>query len=77
MLTGWNALVDRELHELLGIPDEVFIAATITLGKPQGGHGPVRRRPIRELVYDDAWGESPAWAVDPPGTKHTQAGPPK
>jgi nitroreductase len=76
VLTGWNALVDRELHELLGIPDEVFIAATITLGRPQGAHGPVRRRPLRELVYDDAWGESPDWAVDPPGTRHTQAGPP-
>jgi nitroreductase len=77
VLTGWNALVDHELHELLGIPDEVFIAATITLGKPHGGHGPVRRRPLAELVYEDAWGESPAWAVDPPGTRHTSAGPPK
>jgi nitroreductase len=77
VLTGWNALVDRELHEVLGIPDEVFIAATITLGKPQGGHGPVRRRPITELVYGDAWGEPAPWAVDPPGTRHTQAGPPK
>jgi nitroreductase len=77
VLTGWNGLVDRELHDLLGIPDEVFIAATITLGKPQGGHGPVRRRPIAELVYEDAWGEPAPWAVDPPGTRHTQAGPPK
>jgi nitroreductase len=77
VLTGWNALVDRELRELLGIPDEVFIAGTITLGKPQGSHGPVRRRPIAELVYEDAWGVSPAWAVDPPGTRHTQAGPPR
>jgi nitroreductase len=76
VLTGWNALVDRELHELLGIPDEVFIAATITLGRPQGGHGPVRRRPIAELVYEDVWGEPAPWAVDPPGTSHTQAGPP-
>ena len=77
VLTGWNALVDRELHELLGIPDEVFIAATITLGRPQGAHGPVRRRPISELVYDDTWGAPAPWAVDPPGTHHTSAGPPK
>ena len=77
VLTGWNALVDQELRELLGVPDEVFLAGTITLGKPQGGHGPVRRRPIAELVYEDAWGASPAWAVDPPGTRHTQAGPPR
>jgi nitroreductase len=77
VLTGWNGLVDRELHELLGIPDEVLIAATITLGKPEGAHGPVRRRPIGELVYEDAWGEPAPWAVDPPGTRHTQAGPPR
>jgi nitroreductase len=74
--TGFNALVDAELHELLGIPDEVFIAGTITLGRPEGGHGPVRRRPLAELVYEDAWGQAPAWAVDPPGTTFTSAGPP-
>ena len=77
VLTGWNALVDEELRALLGVPDEVFIAGTITLGKPQGGHGPVRRRPIAELVYEDAWDQPAPWAVDPPGTRHTQAGPPK
>jgi hypothetical protein len=50
--------------------------ATITLGRPQGHHGPVRRRPPSELVYGDRWGEAPAWAVDPPGAAHTAAGPP-
>jgi nitroreductase len=74
--TGFNFLVDAELHELLGIPDEVFIAGTITLGKPAGRHGPVRRRPMAELVYAGGWGDSPAWAVDPPGTTFTSAGPP-
>ncbi len=44
---------------------------------PAGGHGPVRRRPMRELVYDGAWGTDAAWAVDPPGTTFTSAGPPK
>lgn len=75
VLTGFNGFVDAELRELLGIPEGVFIAATITLGRPQGSHGPVRRRPIGELVYGDTWGESPTWAVDPPGTMHTSAGP--
>jgi nitroreductase len=77
VLTGWQALVEPELRALLGIPDEVFVAATITLGKPKGGHGPVRRRPISDVVFADAWGAPAAWAVDPPGTEHTQAGPPK
>ena len=49
---------------------------TVTLGKPAGAHGPVRRRPLDHFVYDGRWGETPAWAVDPPGTRHTSAGPP-
>jgi hypothetical protein len=47
------------------------VAATIALGHPQGGHGPVRRRPLRELVYEDAWDEPAPWAEDPPGTRFT------
>jgi nitroreductase len=77
VITGFHGAVDAPLKELLGIPSEVFIAATVTLGKPSGGHGPVRRRPMAELVYGDAWGTAPDWAVDPPGTQHTSAGPPK
>ncbi|MFA5883020.1 MAG: hypothetical protein WDA60_04135 [Acidimicrobiia bacterium] len=67
-------MVEPQLRELLGIPDEVFIAATITIGKPEGNHDPVRRRPLPELVYGEAWDEAPAWAVDPPGTTFTSAG---
>ncbi len=77
VLTGFHAMVEDELRPLLGIPDGVFVAATITIGKPAGSHGPVRRRPIAELVYEDAWDQPAPWAVDPPGTRHTQAGPPR
>ncbi len=77
VLTGFHGVVEKELRELLGVPDEAFMAATITIGKPEGGHGPVRRRPISEMVFEDSWGESPAWAADPPGTTHTSAGPPR
>jgi nitroreductase len=76
-LTGWHAFVEEELRALLAVPDGVALSATITLGRPQGHHGPVRRRPIRELVYDDGWGEAAAWAVDPPDARFTSAGPPK
>jgi nitroreductase len=77
VLTGWHAMVEPELRTLLGIPEHVFMAATIALGRPVGHHGPVRRRPLQELVFEDGWGEAPAWAVDPPGTEFTQAGPPR
>lgn len=75
VLTGWHAPVESELRELCGIPDDVEIAATIPLGRPQGNHGPVRRRPLTELVYDDQWDSEADWADDPPGTRFTQAGP--
>ncbi|MDA0979691.1 MAG: nitroreductase family protein, partial [Proteobacteria bacterium] len=76
VITGFHGLVDAELKELLGIPAEVFISCTVTLGKPAGNHGPVRRRPMNELIYGDTWEAPPAWAEDPPGTKFTSAGPP-
>ncbi len=69
--TMWHLLVEDELRSLLHIPADVFIAATLTLGRPAGGHGPVRRRPLSHFVYDGVWGQTPAWAVDPPGTPHT------
>lgn len=77
VFTGFHTFVEAELRELLGVPDGVFMAGTITIGRPVGSHGPVRRRPLGELVSGERWGETPAWAVDPPGAAHTAAGPPK
>jgi nitroreductase len=76
VLTGWHRSVEPELKALLDIPDNFQIAGTIPLGRPVGGHGPVRRRPLAELVFEDGWDQPPVWAVDPPGTRFTQAGPP-
>jgi nitroreductase len=76
VMTGWHHAVDAELRSLLAIPDDVVISATITLGRPLGRHGPVRRRPLGELVYGEKWGQAPVWAVDPAGAGHTAAGPP-
>jgi nitroreductase len=76
VLTGFHSGVEAELRDLLGVPDGVFMAATITVGRPKGGHGPVRRRPMAELVFGEEWGRAPRWAVDPAGTRFTSAGPP-
>ncbi|WP_322750465.1 MULTISPECIES: nitroreductase family protein [unclassified Frankia] len=76
VFTGWHRIVELDLRRLLDIPDKVFIAATIALGRPAGRHGPVRRQPLRDMVFEDGWGETTTWAVDPPGTRYTDAGPP-
>ena len=75
VLMSWHLFVLDDLREILDIPEDVFVAATIPLGRPVGHHGPVRRRPLGEVVYDDGWGEPAPWAVDPPGTRFTKAGP--
>jgi len=77
VLTIWHAFVEAELRDLLALPDDVAVAATITLGKPEGNHGPVRRVPMAELIYDGKWGSTAPWAIDPPGTRFTSAGPPR
>ncbi len=75
VITGWHAAVEDRLRDLLSIPEDFAIACTIPLGRPLGNHGPVRRRPVGELVFDDVWDRSAPWAVDPPGTRFAQAGP--
>ncbi len=75
VMTVWHELVADQLRALLRIPEDVLIAATIPLGRPIGGHGPVRRRPLGELVFEDGWGTAAGWAVDPPGTRFTGTGP--
>jgi nitroreductase len=76
VMTSWQYAADAELRALLHVPDEVELSATLTIGRPVGHHGPVRRRPLGELVFGDHWGEAPGWAVDPEGATHTAAGPP-
>jgi nitroreductase len=67
--SGWHRLVETELRERLGIPEHVVLSLTITIGKPAGHHGPLRRFPARELIYEDGWGKEAEWVVDPPGSR--------
>ena len=70
-LTMWHLFVEQELRELLAVPDDVALSGLVTLGRPAGAHGPVRRRALHDVVFEDGWGDTAAWAVDPPGTSHT------
>jgi nitroreductase len=74
VLTMWHYFVESELRATLAIPNDYAVAATIALGRPEGGHGAVRRRPLDQVVFDDAWDEHASWAVDPPDTRFA-AGP--
>ena len=43
------------VREVLGIPDDVKIAATIPIGWPAGRFGPVNRRPLTDVVHRNRW----------------------
>lgn len=46
---------EPEIREILSIPDEVLIGATIPLGWPDAEFGPVRRRPLGDFVHRNGW----------------------
>lgn len=72
VITMWHRPVTQHLAGVLELPADVSIVATIPLGKPEGSHGPVRRRPLNELVYENRFGEAATWAIDPEGTRYTR-----
>jgi nitroreductase len=76
VMTQWHTGVEAELRSLLSIPPEVAMAGVIALGRPEGHHGPVRRLPIRNVVFEDGWDTPAPWADDPADARFTSAGPP-
>lgn len=73
-ITIWHVACEAELRQLLGIPEDVFLAATMPLGRPEGSHGPLRRRPVRELVWEDRWEGPIDWLDDPPDARLSSRG---
>ena len=52
------------LREAVGIPDDWMLAGHAVIGWPRGNHGPVRRRPLSEVVFLDRWEEPATVIVD-------------
>ena len=62
-MTSWASYGgEKILREAIGIPDDWLLAGHIVLGWPRGNHGPVRRRPLGDVVDLDRWDE-PAVAL--------------
>jgi nitroreductase len=54
--TSWASYEgERVLREAVGIPDEWFLAGHVVVGWPRGHHGPVRRRPVTDVVFRNRW----------------------
>ena len=54
-MTTFHLAAEPLVRELLGIPDDVKIAATIPVGWPAAPFGPVRRKLISEVMHTERW----------------------
>jgi nitroreductase len=55
VVTGWAVTGEDELRSAVGVPDDWELASLVVAGWPRGSHGPVRRKPVREVVALDTW----------------------
>ncbi|MDA0760498.1 MAG: nitroreductase family protein [Proteobacteria bacterium] len=59
VLTTLLCYQEQEIKALLEIPEEWGTCAAIPIGYPVlKGYGPISRRPIDKLVFDNVWGQS-------------------
>jgi nitroreductase len=55
-LTSWGSYGGEQLlREAVGVPADWMIAGHVVVGWPKGKHGPVRRRPLADVVGLDHW----------------------
>ena len=66
----FNFPLSREdaLRDMLGIPDNNEVYCVVPLGYPTDRHGPLGRKPIRQVVYDGRFGERWSFAESQPDT---------
>jgi nitroreductase len=56
-LTTRHLLFEKETEAALGLPPGVHSYAILPIGWPMGTFGPVGRGPLKEIVYEDQWGQ--------------------
>jgi nitroreductase len=56
-ITTLLCLHEKEVKQLLQIPEGWYTCAAVPIGYPVGrGHGPITRRSVEEMAYFDTWG---------------------
>ena len=57
-LTTLLCYAEAEMKALLDIPDPWYTCAVMPIGFPvRGGHGPISRRPVEKLCFEDRFGQ--------------------
>ena len=64
----FNFPLSREdaLRDMLGIPDNNAVYCVVPVGYPTDRHGPLGRKPVRQVVYDGKFGERWSFAEAQP-----------
>jgi nitroreductase len=55
-LTTRHLLYEKEVDEILGLPEKAQTFAIIPIGYPLGHFGPVSRAPLEQVTFLDRWG---------------------
>lgn len=53
--TTFHLAAEAAFRRELGIPEEVLLGVTVAVGHPARAHGPVKRRPVAEVLHWDRW----------------------
>jgi nitroreductase len=56
LITTNHIRCEGEVKTLLGIPNGVLTYALMPIGYPEDKFGPVQRRPVSEVTYNNRWG---------------------
>jgi len=57
VLTTLLCACEEQVRRILEIPEPWGTAAAIPIGYPVlGGHGPISRRPVEKMAFEDSWG---------------------
>ena len=54
-LTVWHLFREADFRAVLGVPKDHGIYALVPIGYPVGRFGPVRRRPVADVVHWEQW----------------------
>jgi nitroreductase len=66
-VTAWASYGGEPLlRQAVGVPAEWMLAGHVVVGWPRGKHGPLRRRPLADVVFLDRWDSPAAELLDSP-----------
>ncbi len=61
-LTNRHMFFQKEVDKALGLPEGVHSYAILPIGYPMGKFGPVKRAALKDVVYQEKWGQPYAGA---------------